>query len=131
MTNTRNTPIEALEHAYPLRVETLRIRRRSGGAGRHRGGDGCERALRLLAPARVTVVSERRTRGPWGLAGGSPGAPGENRVQRGATGRSSERLPGKFHVDLPEGSVLTVASPGGGGWGTARRARRSAPDRTR
>jgi N-methylhydantoinase B len=126
MTNTRNTPVEALEHAYPLRVERLRIRRGSGGAGRHRGGDGIERALRLLAPARATVLSERRARGPWGLAGGRAGAPGANTVQHGRTAARARRLPGKFLVDLPEGAVLTVASPGGGGWGAPRRARRRA-----
>jgi N-methylhydantoinase B len=131
MTNTRNTPIEALEHAYPLRVERLRIRRGSGGRGRFRGGDGIERALRLLAPARVTVLSERRTRGPWGLAGGRDGAPGENRVQRPATPARTERLGGKFLVDLPRGAVLTVASPGGGGWGAPGRVGRPRAPRRR
>ncbi|OGF17300.1 MAG: 5-oxoprolinase [Candidatus Eisenbacteria bacterium RBG_16_71_46] len=122
MTNTRNTPVESLEHAYPLRVRSTRIRRGSGGRGRFRGGDGIERAIELLAPARVTVISERRGRGPYGLAGGAPGAPGVNRVRApGARGRA-RRLPGKFQIDLGAGAVLTVASPGGGGHGRARAA---------
>ena len=123
MTNTRNTPVEALEHAYPLRVLETRIRRGSGGRGRHRGGDGIVRSLELMAPARVTVISDRRSRGPYGLAGGKPGRPGENRVRlpRGVT----KRLPAKFQSDLPAGAVLTIESPGGGGFGTvARKARR-------
>src|SRR5262249_5484653 len=84
MTNTRNTPIESLEHAYPFKVLATRIRRGSGGAGRQRGGDGIERVLELRSEARVTVVSERRVRGPYGLADGAAGAPGENRVRRAA-----------------------------------------------
>jgi len=136
MTNTRNTPVEALEHAYPLRVRATRIRRGSGGAGRWRGGDGIERVLEVLAPARVTVLSERRVRGPYGLAGGWPGTPGRNVVEWPAGGRRGgavaagarrgrvERLPGKFQRDLPEGAVLTIASPGGGGYGRAARRRR-------
>ncbi len=117
MTNTRNTPIEALEHAYPLRVTETRIRRGSGGRGRFAGGDGIVRSLELLAPGRVTLMSERRARGPYGLAGGGPGRPGENRVRvRGVT----RRLPAKAQVDLPAGAIVTVASPGGGGFGRAR-----------
>ena len=122
MTNTRNTPVESLEHAYPMRVLETRIRRGSGGRGRWRGGDGIVRTLELLGAARVTVVSERRTRGPYGLAGGGAGRPGENRVRRWprAAGR---RMPGKFLVDLEKGAVLTVASPGGGGYGSPIRSR--------
>jgi N-methylhydantoinase B len=116
MTNTRNTPIESLEHAYPLRVLATRIRRGSGGRGAWRGGDGIERTLELAASARVTVISERRARGPWGLAGGGAGAPGINTVRAGA-GARARRMPGKFTIDLERGAVLTVASPGGGGHG--------------
>lgn len=123
MTNTRNTPVEALEHAYPLHVVSTRIRRGSGGAGRFRGGDGIERTLELRADARVTVISERRVRGPWGLDGGRPGSPGVNRVQPDAKrdAGAARTLPGKFQVDLTKGAVLTVASPGGGGYGRPRR----------
>ncbi len=120
MTNTRNTPIEALEHAYPLRVLETRIRRGSGGRGRFRGGDGIVRSLELLADARVTIVSERRVRAPYGLAGGGPGRPGENRLRERAGSRSRRRLPGKIQIDLAAGAVVTVASPGGGGFGRPR-----------
>lgn len=123
MTNTRNTPVESLEHAYPLRVRAFRVRRGSGGAGRHRGGDGVERAIELLAPARVTVIAERRVLQPWGAAGGRPGANGRTSVQ--APGRRvAERMPGKFTRSLAAGSVVTLESPGGGGWGRAPSGRR-------
>jgi len=120
MTNTRNTPVEALEHAYPMRVIETRIRRGSGGRGRWRGGDGIVRSLELLAPARVSIISERRVRGPYGLAGGERGRPGENLVQARST-RRARRLPGKFQIDVEEGTVVTVRSPGGGGFGRRRR----------
>jgi N-methylhydantoinase B len=148
MTNTRNTPVEALEHCFPLRVRATRIRRGSGGRGRWRGGDGIVREIELLAPARVTVISDRRVRGPYGLAGGSDGAPGANRVacgpgrvvaplsgaglrvSRGSARAGSSALPGKFTVDLEAGAVLTVASPGGGGFGRPPGARSGVSRRT-
>ena len=79
MTNTLNTPAEAIEYAYPLRVTRYELRRGSGGAGRWRGGDGVYREIELLADATITILSERRRHAPWGLAGGGPGAAGENR----------------------------------------------------
>jgi len=124
MTNTRNTPVEALEHEYPLQVEWTRIRRGSGGRGAFRGGDGIERAIRVLVPSRVTVISERRVRGPYGLAGGKPGRPGENVLFDPAQPRRSRRMPGKFQIDLASNSVVAIASPGGGGFGKPRSARR-------
>jgi N-methylhydantoinase B len=122
MTNTLNTPVEALEMAYPFLVVEYSLRRGSGGAGRHRGGDGLVRAYEFLEPAQVTLVTERRRRRPWGLAGGKPGAPGRN-TPRSATGRE-RRLPGKGSVRVESGDVLRIETPGGGGWGGgARRAR--------
>jgi N-methylhydantoinase B len=121
MTNTRNTPIESLEHAYPFRVLETRIRRGSGGQGRHRGGDGIVRTIEVLAGARVTVIADRRRRGPYGLAGGSDGAPGVNTVR--VRGRE-ETWPGKRTGDLPAGGSVTVASPGGGGFGKPGKSRK-------
>jgi N-methylhydantoinase B len=124
MTNTRNTPVESLEHEYPMRVEWTRIRRGSGGAGRFRGGDGIERALRLQVPARVTVISERRVQGPYGLAGGERGRPGRNGVFDVTNRKRLRPMPGKFQIDVPAGAVLLVASPGGGGFGRRLAGRR-------
>lgn len=113
MTNTRNTPIEVLEMRYPLRVTRYAIRDGSGGAGRRRGGDGLIREFEFLAPTAVTLLTERRRHAPWGLAGGSPGAPGENLLD----GRA---LPPKVSFEAAAGSRLTVLTPGGGGWGVAQ-----------
>jgi N-methylhydantoinase B/oxoprolinase/acetone carboxylase alpha subunit len=116
MTNTLNTPIEAFEHQFPVRVESYHIRRGSGGAGKHRGGDGIVRELRFLAPAEVTILSDRRQRGPWGLAGGGAGRPGRNTlVQRG----KKTKLPGKTRMEVREGDLLRIETPGGGGWGVS------------
>src|SRR5882672_11251360 len=122
MTNTRNTPVESLEHAYPLRVESLSVRRGSGGRGRFRGGEGMTRTIELLVPARVTVIAERRTMAPWGLAGGQAGSKGQTRTAGPKRARRGRTMPGKFTVDAPAHTVITVASPGGGGWGRAGRA---------
>jgi N-methylhydantoinase B/oxoprolinase/acetone carboxylase alpha subunit len=116
MTNTLNTPIEAFEHQFPVRIESYHIRRGSGGAGRHRGGDGIVRELHFLAPAEVTILSDRRQRGPWGLAGGEAGKPGRNSlVQRGR----KTTLLGKTRMEVREGDLLRIETPGGGGWGEA------------
>jgi N-methylhydantoinase B len=116
MTNTLNTPVEALEAAYPLRVQRYSLRRGSGGAGQWRGGDGVVRALEFLAPATATVLSERRRRGPYGLAGGQAGQVGVNTLQRAG---SSDDLGGKRTFAVAAGDVLVVETPGGGGWGPA------------
>jgi N-methylhydantoinase B len=116
MTNTRNTPIESLETAYPLRVVEYSIRRGSGGAGQHPGGDGVVRRIKFLTDVRVTVISERRESAPWGLNGGSPGLPGETTVEVPA---GEFELPAKTSVDIAPGSVLAIRTPGGGGWGVA------------
>lgn len=112
MTNTLNTPIEVMESSFPLRVRRYAIRRGSGGAGAQRGGDGLVRELELLAPASVTVIAERRRHRPWGAAGGEPGLAGEDRVD-------GERVPGKHQAELRAGQLLSIATPGGGGYGSA------------
>jgi N-methylhydantoinase B len=114
MTNTLNTPIEALEYAYPLRLRQYGLRPGSGGEGRFRGGEGIIRETEILAPSRVTLLSERRIFAPYGLAGGEPGQTGRN-VLIGAEG--SRPLPGKTSLDVKPGDVLRVETPGGGGWG--------------
>jgi len=114
MTNSLNTPIEALEYAYPFRMVKYAVRRGSGGAGRHAGGDGLVREIELLADAHVTMLSERRSLQPWGLAGGEPGASG---VTTAIIDAKEEILPGKFTRAMQAGSRLRVESPGGGGWG--------------
>ncbi len=116
MTNTLNTPIEALEMAFPFRVTRYALRPGSGGAGRQRGGDGLVREYELLAPVTVTMLSERRLVAPWGAAGGAAGAMGRN-VLRRADG-SVEELPSKFTRRLAAGDVLRIETPGGGGWGS-------------
>lgn len=120
MSNTLNTPVEALEFTYPFCVEEYSLRRGSGGAGRHRGGDGLRRVLRLDAPATVTVLSDRRRRCPYGLRGGEPGSPGRNFVRRQGAA-SEEEVPGKSTLRLNAGDVFGVETPGGGGWGTVER----------
>lgn len=111
MSNTLNTPVEALEVAMPVRVERYAVRRGSGGAGARRGGDGVVRRLRLLADADVSLIAERRRGAPAGAHGGSPGAPGETLVD-GAP------VAGKWRGHLPAGSVIEQRTPGGGGHGT-------------
>ncbi len=110
MTNTLNTPIEVLEMAYPLRVRSYAVRTGSGGSGRHAGGDGMVREYEFLAPANITLLSERRQHAPWGLAGGAAGDCGENTL-------NGKRLPGKINRHVDAGDCLCVRTPGGGGWG--------------
>ncbi|MFQ5601418.1 MAG: hydantoinase B/oxoprolinase family protein, partial [Candidatus Krumholzibacteriia bacterium] len=114
MTNSLNTPIEALHHQYPFRVTRYALRRRSGGRGRRRGGEGLIREYSFGAPALVSVLSERRRRAPPGAAGGAPGAMGRNLLWR--HGRWT-RLPGKFRLQVRAGDRLRIETPGGGGWG--------------
>ena len=117
MTNTKNTPVEALERAFPLRVRRYRLRPDSGGPGLHPGGDGIERDLEMLEDCTVSLITERRASRPWGLAGGEPGAPGENWLLPAGDERRAERLPDKCTVRLRAGDVLRMLTPGGGGWG--------------
>jgi N-methylhydantoinase B len=117
MSNTLNTPVEALEHAYPFRVVRYEVRRGSGGPGRHRGGDGLRRDLAFAGSAQVTLLTERRVQGPAGAAGGGAGAPGENRLIRDGVERP---LPAKASFRVEAGDILSIRSPGGGGWGAQR-----------
>ena len=117
MTNTRNTPIEALERTFPLRVLRYRLRRGSGGAGRQPGGEGIERDLEVLEACTVSLITERRALKPWGLFGGEPGALGENWLLPGGDESRAERLPDKCTVRLRAGDVVRMLTPGGGGWG--------------
>ncbi|MFH1480137.1 MAG: hydantoinase B/oxoprolinase family protein, partial [Pseudomonadota bacterium] len=119
MTNTMNTPVEALEYSCPFLVQEYSIRRGTGGAGLKQGGDGMVREIRLLADAEVTVLSERRRYPPYGLFGGGPGAVGRNVLFR--NGKREER-PGKFNVTLNKGDTLRIETPGGGGYGGAEKA---------
>lgn len=114
MSNSLNTPVEALEHAYPFRVTHYGIRRGSGGEGRYRGGDGLRRDLMLLTDASVTLLTDRRLQGPRGLQGGQDGAPGLNLL---ITPEGDQPLAGKATADVRAGDVVSVRSPGGGGWG--------------
>lgn len=115
MTNTLNTPVEALEIVFPFRVRRYGLRTRSGGAGAHCGGDGIVREYELLTSATVTMISERRAVAPWGLNGGAAGNPGRNTLIH-ADG-TEEMLASKFTRRLHAGERLRVETPGGGGWG--------------
>ena len=116
MTNTLNTPVEALEIAYPLRIERYELVAGSGGAGRFRGGLGIRRDITAVDhDARVSLLSDRRTHGPYGVAGGAPGSVGANTLIR-ETGEETP-LPGKTSVSLPAGETISVCTPGGGGYG--------------
>jgi len=123
MTNTKNTPIEALERAFPLRVLRYRLRRGSGGAGLAPGGEGIERDLQVLEDVTVSLITERRVSRPRGLAGGEDGASGENWLLPQGEEERAERLPDKCTVRLKAGDVLRMLTPGGGGWGSPPEAR--------
>ncbi len=118
MTNSLNTPAEALEYSYPLRVRQYSLRPGSGGDGRHRGGDGIIREIEVMTEAEVTLLADRRVRGPWGLSGGADGLPGNASVVR-ADG-SMEKLAGKSNVRLSKGERIRIETPGGGGWGNSK-----------
>jgi len=136
MTNSLNTPIEALEAAYPVRVRRYSLRRGSGGEGQFRGGDGIIREVEFLTDVRGSILSERRRFQPYGLAGGKPGQAGENelilpgkRNSKNEIRKSTlgirpgrvQKLPSKAVFNAPQGSILRIATPGGGGWGRKSR----------
>jgi N-methylhydantoinase B len=117
MTNSLNTPAEALEYAYPLRVGKYSLRSGSGGKGKFFGGDGVVREIEVLTDCEVTLLGDRRSHGPWGLVGGNDGAPGRAFITR--SNGSIEDIPGKFSTRLRKGERITIETPGGGGWGTS------------
>jgi N-methylhydantoinase B len=114
MTNSLNTPAEALEYAYPLRVCEYRLRKGSGGAGRQRGGDGVVREIETLVPARMSLLSDRRKRRPYGLFGGEEGATGSNQI---ISKNKTHRIASKGSHELKAGDRIRIETPGGGGWG--------------
>jgi len=119
MTNSLNTPAEALEYAYPIRLRQYSLRSNSGGAGLHTGGDGIVREIEVLTDAQVTLLADRRSRGPYGLFGGADAAPGRTLIVR--RDGSVEEIPGKTSVRLRSGERIRIESPGGGGWGKPNR----------
>lgn len=114
MTNSLNTPVEALEYAYPFRMIRYAIRHDSGGAGKHRGGNGLIREVELLGDAQVTLLADRRGTAPWGLAGGDPGETGSTSI---TVNGDEQELPGKCTRELKSGTRIRIESPGGGAWG--------------
>lgn len=116
MTNSLNTPVEALEYAYPFRVQRYGYRYGSGGAGKYRGGDGLVREIALLADAQVSLLADRRKFRPYGLQGGRAGAPARAAI-KDAESKAEVELPSKCSCRVPAGSVLRIETPGGGGWG--------------
>jgi len=118
MTNTRDTPVEAFERAYPMRVRRYALRRNSGGAGMAPGGDGIVRELEVLEDATLSLITERRTSRPWGMAGGEAGAVGENWLLPGGDDTQARPLADKCTVRLRRGDVVRILTPGGGGFGS-------------
>src|SRR6266446_9463133 len=114
MTNTLNTPVEVLEHVYPIRVRRYALRRASGGRGKFRGGDGIVREIEMLSGVQVAVLSDRRKIAPYGLSGGAPGAVGKTEKIADVRVRG---LPSKCSFYAPAGTIVRIETPGGGGWG--------------
>lgn len=114
MTNTLNTPIEAIELTYPVRIVEYRLREGSGGDGEAKGGDGIIRSIEFLADSTVSILSDRRAFAPYGLNGGKPGKSGRNTLTRNG---KATNLPGKISFDAKAGDIITIETPGGGGYG--------------
>jgi N-methylhydantoinase B len=126
MTNTLNTPVEVLEHVYPVRVHRYALRKGSGGAGEFPGGDGIVREIEMLTACQAGILSDRRKVPPYGLAGGGPGRPGKNTLI--IQGKARE-LPSKCSFRVPAGVVLRIETPGGGGWGKEKKRSRAAREK--
>ncbi|HBO51943.1 MAG TPA: 5-oxoprolinase, partial [Planctomycetes bacterium] len=120
MTNTRITDPEVLERRYPVRLRRFSLRAGSGGAGRFPGGDGVIRELEFLDEVEVSILSQRRARGPYGAAGGAPGQPGRNLLLRPGA-KEWEELPAVTTFSARAGDRLRIETPGGGGWGAPER----------
>ncbi len=118
MTNSSNTPVEALEFAYPFRVHRYGYRKGSGGSGEFQGGDGLIREIEILGPAQITLLADRRLTAPYGLAGGEPGERGRSVITDESGGENT--VPGKCSMTAKAGSRIRIESPGGGGWGRKR-----------
>jgi N-methylhydantoinase B len=123
MTNTLNTPIEVLEHIYPVHVHRYALRKGSGGHGKFPGGEGALREIEMLAAVQAGILSDRRNLPPYGLKGGSPGSPGKNEI---VIGGKAQRLPSKCTFRAPAGALIRIETPGGGGWGKTQKAPRTA-----
>jgi N-methylhydantoinase B/oxoprolinase/acetone carboxylase alpha subunit len=121
MTNTSDTPTEALERSIPVRVLRYRLRRGSGGEGAAAGGDGIERVIQVLEPSTASIITERRASRPWGLDGGRPGAVGENWLWPGGDEGARRPLTDKLTIDLDAGDAIQLLTPGGGGYGRVRK----------
>src|SRR6185503_10241634 len=117
MTNSRLTDPEVLEWRFPVRLESFRIRRGSGGAGKHRGGDGVDRRIRFLAPMTAVMLANHRRVAPFGVAGGAPAATGANWIDRARGGR--DEFGATFSAEVQAGDVIVIQTPGGGGFGKA------------
>jgi N-methylhydantoinase B len=128
MTNTLNTPVEVLEHVYPVRVHRYALRKGSGGRGEFPGGDGIIREIEMLTEVQAGILSERRKRRPYGLAGGSPGAHGKNEL---ILKDCMQPLPSKATFRAPAGGLIRIETPGGGGWGKTKRKTNSLRPKTK
>jgi N-methylhydantoinase B/oxoprolinase/acetone carboxylase alpha subunit len=117
MSNTRNTPVEAMEHYLPLRIRRYQLRPDSAGRGAYPGGQGILREYEMLAETSVTILSDRRRKGPYGARGGGPGGVGRNTLVRAG---QETVLPGKVQIQLHPGDRLRIETPGGGGYGRPR-----------
>ena len=119
LTNTRNTPVEAFERAYPMRVRRLSLRSGSGGGGQHPGGEGLVKEVEVLVDCTLSLIAERRSSRPYGLWGGEPAQSGESWLLPGGDEERATPLAAATTVGLRAGDVVRVLTPGGGGWGAA------------